>query len=156
MLYSKTATVCQRPPRVFLSTISFLHTLHLGTSGHLKGLKHRLLIVDGFHQCYMQGLMFALAPFDCVVLAGNNAIAPPMDRSTAPVDPTLHSRHAPVLPEPREQSTQVVQRLRPRGPLLQTGCLPLASHHSTSGGPTALGRQWWPASRLCLQVLGLR
>ena len=98
LLYSRTAdTILSPRPRVFLSPISFLQKLQdPGASGslprHLKALKHNLLLVDDFHQCSMQGLMTALAPFECVVLAGDKTRAPPADWLARPC----------VLPEPRQ------------------------------------------------------
>ena len=95
VLYSKAAeTTPNRRPRVFISTISFLHKLQ-GATGllprRLQEVKHKLLIVDNFHHCSMQGLMTTIAPFDCVILAGDKTRQPPSD--------WLDRRR--VLPEPR-------------------------------------------------------
>ena len=103
LLYSKTAAPCPHlPPRVVLSTISFLDSLP-STSEFAQGVEHRLLIVDDFHQCSMHGLLPALAPFDCVVLAGDSARLrmPSAERETPRV------RDAPVLPAPRELEAHV-------------------------------------------------
>ena len=98
VLYSKAATLGPRP-RVSLSTISSLQKL-LGTPGlpqHLVGAEHRLLLVDNYHQCSMHSLMAAIAPFDCVVLAGDHVRAPPTTSWLA--------HPGPVLPEPRGPSS---------------------------------------------------
>ena len=123
VLYSDAATpprqrdpIHYRPPRAFLSTMSFLQHLH-GTSGQPQLRAKRLLIVDDCHQCSSHSLMSALASFDCVVLVGDNAKSPPRDWLAIPKDQTQRrARGAPVLPEPRapspaaDQEQKVLQR----------------------------------------------
>ena len=69
-------------PRAFLCTLSFLQKLQ-GNLSHwsrqLKQSKQLMLIVDEFHQASMEGLLAALASFDCVVLAGDTQQAPPKE-----------------------------------------------------------------------------
>ena len=104
-------------PQVFLCTLPFLQTLQGEGrwSQLLKESKKELLkesqmelmlLVDDFHQASMEGLLAALASFDCVVLAGDVEKASPKVAEWCHLRPAWSEPPEPSSPESWGQSKE--------------------------------------------------